>query len=142
MNIIHNEFTTALPEGWEDRTMITLVAPIIPNQFATNIVITKHFVESNQSLEDFVGEQTKMLMEALPTFEVLDYRINTIKGYPGCQQLHRFQTENGALQQVQTFILANKTVYVITGTAGIEKFNSKLDAFREVVENFEVSALD
>lgn len=139
MKITHNEFSTALPEGWDDRTMITLVAPVDPKEFATNIVITRHFVESNQSLEGFVDEQTKLLQSALPTFEILDYRVNEVKGFPACQQLQRFQTENGMLQQVQTFILANQMIYAITGTAAVARFNENLDAFRVVVENLEIA---
>src|SRR4051812_10592772 len=111
MKLTANEFTTSMPDDWQDRTMITLVAPFAAGQFATNCVITKHFVGAYDSLEGFVREQLEIMEQTLPAFEVLDYRIHTVNGFPCCQQLHRFQTETGSLQQVQTFILSNQKVY-------------------------------
>lgn len=140
MKVTATDFTTAIPADWQDRTMMTLVAPFAPGEFAANCVITKHFVAAHESLEDFVSEQLQMMQQSLPAFEVLDYRVNTLNGLPCCQQLHRFQTESGFLQQVQTFILANSSVYVITGTATVNDFNRHLDGFREIVENFQITA--
>lgn len=138
MKLTHNEFSTAIPETWEDRTMVTLVAPFRAGEFASNIVITQHFVEAHASLEDFAQEQQKMMRESIADFELLDYRTNELNGRPSCQQLHRFPTQNGFLQQVQTFILANRRVYVITGTSTVNDFERHIGAFREVVENFEI----
>jgi hypothetical protein len=142
MKLVHNEFSTAIPDTWEDRTMITLVAPFAAGEFASNVVITRHFVGATESLEDFVQEQTRLMRESLPGFELLDYRANTLNGHPSCQQLHRFQTEGGALEQVQTFLLANRRVYAITGTATVADFDKHLAAFREIVENFRISDKD
>lgn len=139
MKLINSDFTTAFPDEWQDRTMITLVAPFAPGEFAANCVITRHFVEAHKSIEDFVREQLTLMEQSLPDFEILDYRVNTVDGFPGCQQLHRFQTENGFLQQVQTFVLANQSVYVITGTASAETFAAHVSAFRQIVENFHIS---
>ncbi len=139
MKLHHNEFTTEFPNDWEDRTMITIMAPVKPGEFAANVVITNHPVEPTQSLEEFVAKQSEMLRQALPKFEILDYRVNQVNGNPACQQLHRFQTENGMVQQVQTFVLANNSIYAITGSSILEKFDENLSAFRQIVENFEVS---
>jgi len=139
MKLKHNEFSTVIPDAWEDRTMITMVAPFRAGQFASNVVITRHFVGAGESLEDFVEQQLQIMRESLPTFELLDSRDNTLGGFPSSQQLHRFQTENGFLQQVQTFVLANQVVYVITGTAPVNDFGQYISAFREIVENFEIS---
>jgi hypothetical protein len=139
MKLTATEFTTSYPDDWQDRTMITIVAPFAPGEFAANCVVTKHFVAAHDSLEDFVREQLKLMEQSLRNFEVLDYRVNTVNGFPACQQLHRFQTENGFLQQVQTFVLANLKVYVITGTSTVAAFDRHINAFREIVENFEIS---
>lgn len=136
MKFTANDFTTVLPETWEDRTMITLLAPFEPGQFATNIVINKYFVEGTESIEDFAAEQTELLRQNLADFELLDSRTATINDYPACQQLHRFRAENGVIQQVQTFLLINRAIYMITGTSSIQDFNQHLLAFRQVVENF------
>ena len=41
MKLTANDFTTAFPDEWEDRTMVTLVAPFSIGNFAANCVITK-----------------------------------------------------------------------------------------------------
>jgi hypothetical protein len=142
MKLKHNEFSTAIPDAWDDRTMVTLVASFGAGEFATNIVITRHFVEAHESLEDFAQEQQKMMRESIANFELLDYRANELNGRPSCQQLHRFPTQNGVLQQVQTFILANRRVYVITGTSTVNDFERHIQAFREIVENFAIEELE
>ena len=139
MKLTANDFTTAFPDEWEDRTMITLVAPFSIGKFAANCLITKTPVADSESLEDFVQEQTEEMRQTLLNFQVLDYRTNTLNGLPSCQQLQRFQTENAIVQQVQTYILAKQNIYVITGTADIENFNAHLSAFRQVVENFQIT---
>lgn len=116
--------------------MVTLVAPFKPGNFASNLVITKHFVEAAASLEDFAAEQLQLLQMSLPAFELLDRRTTTVNDYPAYQQLHRFQSENGVLQQVQTFLKAESIIFVITGTARIEEFDRHIAAFRQIVENF------
>lgn len=138
MKFTANDFITELPDQWEDRTMVTLLAPFAAGEFASNIVITRHFLESGSTLEDFVNAQLQMMRESLPAFELLDRRFTETNNFASYQQLHRFQSEDGVLQQVQTFLLAEKTVFVITGTAQVEKFDVHIAAFRRVVENFQV----
>lgn len=139
MKLTHNEISTAIPANWEDRTMLTLVAPFTAGGFAANVVVTRHFVEATESLEGFVEQQLQIMRESLPNFELLDTRIDMLNGRPACRQLHRFQTENGILQQVQTFVLASRRVYAITGTAAAADFEQQIAAFREIVENFEIA---
>lgn len=117
--------------------MYTLVAPFKPGEFAANCVITQHFVDSTQSVEDFANEQTAIMRESIPTFELLDFRATMIAGFPACQQLHRFNADGRDIQQVQTFVLANRKIYVITGTAPVGEFEQHIAAFREIVENLE-----
>lgn len=137
MKLIANDFSTTFPETWQDRTMYTLVGPFKPGEFAANCVITQHFVDATESIEDFANEQTAIMRESLPTFELLDFRAATIAGFPACQQLHRFNADGRDIQQVQTFVLANRKIYVITGTAPVGEFERHIAAFREVVENLE-----
>lgn len=139
MKLTANDFTTAFPDEWEDRTMITLVAPFSLGKFAANCVITKTPAVEGETLEAFVQEQTEAMRQTLPDFQVLDYRLNELNGLPSCQQLQRFQAEVGVLQQVQTYIFANQNFYVITGTADVENFNAHIAAFRQIVENFQVT---
>lgn len=136
MKFTANDFTTELPDEWEDRTMVTLFAPFAPGSFASNVVITKHDVETGANLESFAQEQIQLLKTSLPNYELLDQRLTTVNDYPAFQLLHRFESEHGILQQVQAFLLAGAKIFAITGTARIEEFDRHIAAFRQVVENF------
>lgn len=142
MKLTANDFTTEMPDDWEDRTMVTLVAPFAPGEFAANVVVTKHFIQPTESIEDFVRGQTEILRRSLPDFELLDYRAVKHRGFPACQQLHRFSAENGAIQQVQTFVLANGAIYAVTGTAAVTDFDRHINAFRQIVENFRITGAE
>ncbi|MEP6925005.1 MAG: DcrB-related protein [Pyrinomonadaceae bacterium] len=136
MQISHNEFTTTIPDDWQDRTMLTLVAPFAPGQFATNVVVTRHEVAASDSIESFAKLQLEMMQNSLPAFELLDSRATTINGRPAIQQLHRFRSEQGEfVQQVQTFVLGNLEIYAMTGTARISEFNQHIDAFRQIMDD-------
>ena len=137
MNIKHNEFATAIPGDWEDRTMITLVAPFAPGDaFAANVVVTKHLISPRESIEGFVAEQLEIMKANAPNFQLLDVRKTSVQNFPASQQLHRFQTETGAMQQVQTFILCGAIIFSITGTARQQDFDRHVAAFRQIVDNF------
>lgn len=141
MDIKHNEFTTAIPDDWEDRTMLTLVAPFAPGDaFAANVVVTKHQIMPRESIESFVAEQLEIMKANAPDFQLLDVRKTSVQGFPASQQLHRFQTDAGAMQQVQTFILCGKIIFSITGTARLQDFDRHIAAFRQIVDNFQFQA--
>jgi hypothetical protein len=138
MEIRHNKIRTSLPPGWSDNTMITLIAPI-KSKFAVNIVITKHDVPVTQDVAAFAREQSDQMRQTLAKFDILDSRAVVIKNFKGYQQLHRFQTATHTLQQAQTLLHAGPTMYVITGTAPVEEFDSHISSFREIVDNFDIS---
>jgi hypothetical protein len=138
MNIKHNEFITSMPDDWEDRTMITMVAPFAPgDQFAANVVVTKHTITPRQSIEDFVAEQLEIMKSSVPNFQLLDVRKTSLRGFPASQQFHRFRTESSAMQQVQTFVLCGAVIFSITGTAPLDEFDRHIVAFRQIVDNFQ-----
>lgn len=139
MKFTANDFTTELPQEWEDRSIITLFAPFKHGEFAANVVITKHFLEAESTLEDFVYEQLQLLQGSLPAFQLLDRRFTKIRDFDAYQQLHRFQSETGVLQQVQTFLLSENIIFAITGTAPIENFDLHTNAFRQIVETFQIN---
>lgn len=143
MKINGNGFVTQMPDAWEDRTMVTLIAPFAPGQFATNVVITRHTVGASDSIEEFAKMQLEMMRNSLPEFEVLDFRATTVDNRPAVQQLHRFRSEQGEfVQQVQTFVLGNLQIYAMTGTARVTEFNQHLAAFRQIMESIQLFNAD
>ena len=140
MRFIANGWTTELPAGWDDRSVITLVGPTDASGFAVNVVVTREQVDFATSVEDYAYEQSAAMYGEVEGYEVLDERSTTVDGAPAVQRLHRFDIEGAELQQVQTFVLGDGVVFVITGTATVADFDANIEAFRGVVEAFSLSA--
>lgn len=130
-----NDFETTLPEGWSDRSMISLIRNEVKNGFSSNIVILREELSPNQSIESYAHEQARQIRSQIPDLNIIDERPTTVVGKPAYQFLQRFSSNGMLIQQAQTYILHKKTVFAVTCTALIDDFNEAIPAFREVVEN-------
>lgn len=140
VNFLADDWTAALAEGWEDRSMITLVdAASAQNGFASNIVITKE--RTDLSVEEYARAQTDLMRRELggAELQILDERAVDIGGVKSYQRLQRFDAGEQIIQQVQTFFAGEKTIYVVTGTATLEAFDGAIPAFKRFVETFRLS---
>lgn len=133
---VANGWTAALPAGWEDRSMITLVGATDGSGFAANIVVTRQQVAPAASIEEFAELQAEMMRREIESVEVLDERAIKINNSPSYQRLQRFTADGLPIQQVQTFILSDNIIYAITGTASLEAFDRTIPAFKKFVETF------
>lgn len=132
-------WTARLPEGWEDRSLITLVGETDGAGFAANIVVTRHDA-AGASIEEFAARQAELMKNEVGELQILDRRSIRIKNLPSYQRLQRFAGGGLAIQQVQTFILNGERVFSITGTATVEFFDRSVAAFKEFVESFEIES--
>ena len=134
-----NGWTADLPDGWEDRSMITLVGETDAGGFASNIVVTRQKVDSETTLEDYAAIQADMMRHEIGNIQILDERAIDIGGTPAFQRLQRFAvSETQIIQQVQTFFLHGEVVFAITGTATLETFDRSIPAFKKFVETFKI----
>lgn len=139
MKFLANGFTTELPEGWVDRSMITLVGTVSDaTGFASNVVIMRERVGARVSVEDYAAEQRRATEAELPNLEVLDERPTKVNGAAAFQRLQRFNAGGQQLQQAQTYILGKEEVFVITCTMTVAQFDENAAAFRRIVENFSI----
>jgi hypothetical protein len=133
-----NGWTADLPEGWEDRSMITLVGETDASGFASNIVVTRQKIETN--LEDYAAVQAEMMRAEVGNLQILDERAIEINGAKAFQRLQRFAVgDTQIIQQVQTFFLAGDDIFAITGTATLEAFDRSIPAFKKFVETFQIN---
>ena len=137
MKFVANDFTTELPDMWQDRSMITLVGPP-KNGFASNVVIMREDIPLNLSIEDYALQQRKAALAEIPGIEIIDERPTKINGSPAFQRLHRFIAQGRQLQQAQTFILGHEVVFAITCTATVENFNESISSFQQIVNSFQI----
>lgn len=138
---VADRWTAAMPDGWEDRSMITLIdSASAESGFASNIVVTKE--RTDLSVEEFAAAQTDLMRRELNggELQILDERAVEIGGVKSYQRLQRFDAGNGQIiQQVQTFFRGENAIYAVTGTASLEAFDSAIPAFKEFVETFRLS---
>ena len=142
MRLIANGFVTDLPEGWEDRSMITLVGAAGATGatgatgFAPNVVIMRQRVAPQTNIEAYAREQRAATEAEIDDLEVIDERAATVGGAPAFQRLQRFSAQGRRLQQAQTYVLGDRVVFILTCTAALEQFNDHIAHFRRVVDNF------
>jgi len=134
-----NKWKSVLPDGWVDRSMITLVGATGAAGIAANIVVTREEIDGQTSIEDYAETQKQLMTKEIERVEILDERATTVNKAPAFQRLQRFQIEDLYIQQAQTFILGSGSVFVITGTAAIEDFDKIINAVREFTENFQLT---
>ena len=136
-----NGWTAEMPEGWEDRSMITLVGAIGSDGFLSNIVVTRQRVDAQTSLQNYAAKQAELLQQESETLQILDERTIEVNGKPSFQRLQRIQLEDGrTIQQVQTFFAGEQIIYTITGTATLELFDQSTPAFKKFVETFQLNS--
>jgi len=136
-----NDWESVLPGGWADRSMITLVGATGASGIAANIVVTREQIDGFMSVEDYAETQKQAMAAEIEQLEILDERPTSLNGAAAFQRLQRFQIEDLIVQQAQTFVLSGDgSVFVITGTAAVEDFNSIIDAVREFTENFRLTS--
>ena len=138
-NFLANGWSSVLPEGWRDGSMITLIGPTGPSGFAANIVVTQEPGNGAGSVEQFADEQKRAMNSEVGPVEILDERSLLLNGSPAFQRLHRFTVEGISIQQVQTYVYSGKFFFVITGTASVGEFNDMIDAVRAFTEKFTLS---
>ena len=135
--ITANGWTADLPDGWEDRSMITIVGETDASGFASNIVVTRQPVDAETNLEDYASIQAEMMQNEIGSVQILDERAIDINGAKAFQRLQRFSVDGAQIiQQVQTYFLHQKIIFAITGTATLESFDRSIPAFKKFVETF------
>ncbi|MBA4124422.1 MAG: DcrB-related protein [Acidobacteria bacterium] len=139
MKFTANKWKSVLPDGWVDRSMITLVGATGAAGIAANIVVTREEIDGQTSIEDYAETQKQLMTKEIERVEILDERATTVNKAPAFQRLQRFQIEDLYIQQAQTFILGSGSVFVITGTAAIEDFDKIINAVREFTESFQLT---
>ena len=133
MKTIANGFAADLPDGWEDRTMMTLVGPTGPGGFAPNVVVTRERLPPGTRIEDYAQAQLKGASIELPGLQVLDEKATKLDGLPAIQRVQRFAAGARQIQQSQTFALGPDRAMVVTCSAQREDFERCPPAFEKVL---------
>lgn len=97
-------FELAIPDGWEDRSMITWVAPPSARyKVLPNILISKGKMLANETLSDFVNRQLKELMAKVRTFNLIRRGDVQLAGRPAVELAFSMKPQGIVLAQRQIF---------------------------------------
>ncbi len=131
-----NNFTIETPNDWEDRSIITFVAPAAPNEFAPNVVITKEAIDAELSIEDYAYRQFEIAQREVSGMKILEQKNTTLSGKPAVEIVQQLSAHGLNLQQLQFFVLLYEEICVITCTATVGSFSQYLPRFRQILDSF------
>ena len=134
-----NDFTIETPDEWEDRSIITFAAPSLIGEFAPNLVITRELVDIETSIEEYAYRQFDIAQKEIAGLQIVTNENTTVGGRPAVEIVQRLSAHGLNLQQLQTFILLDAEICIITCTATVGNFNQFLPRFRKILDSFQVN---
>lgn len=134
-----NNFTIETPNDWQDRSIITFVAPNQTGEFASNVVITREAIDAKLTVEDYANRQFAIAQREIAGIKIVEQNNITLGGKPAIETIQNLSANNLALRQLQIFVLLDREICVITCTATVGNFNQNLPRFRKILESFTVN---
>lgn len=134
-----NNFALEIPDDWQDRSIISFSATVSPNEFAPNVVVTREIIDAETSIEDYTSNQFNITQAEVQGLKIVDQQNTTIGGLPAVQIIQSISAHGLNLQQLQTFILGNEEIYIVTCTATAASFDQHLSRFQKIAQTFQIS---
>lgn len=146
-SITHNSLTLNLPDGWEDATMVTLLAPqparTVPMHAGgaqterPNVVIRReHLPGSAVTVAEFSQAQFHVLQQVMDDVtELATGELTVANDLPALSRDVSFSTPDGLMRQSQVFFRAGDDFYFAVLTASMDMdFDSVRDDFLAILE--------
>lgn len=129
-------FALDVPDDWQDRSIISFVATVAPTEFAPNTVITREPIDADASVEDYANRQFAVTQAEVEGLKIVEQNNTTVGGKPAVQINQKIAAHGLNLQQLQTFILGDEEIFIVTCTATAASFEQHLPRFQKIVESF------
>ena len=133
-----NNFALNVPDDWQDRSVISFVAAVAPNEFAPNVVITREPIDEDASVEDYANRQFAVTQAEVAGLKIIEQNNLTVGGKPAVQIIQKIAAHGLSLQQLQTFVLSEEEMFIITCTASGASFDQHLPRFKKLIESFQI----
>ena len=131
-----SNFNIEMPDDWQDRSIITFAAPVSPNEFAPNVVVTKEKLDGGEmTVEEYSQMHFDITKNRIAGLEILQQKYTMLSGKPAVEIVQRFSAHELNLQQLQVFILTNAEICVITCTATVVNFPQYLPRFKKMLDS-------
>jgi hypothetical protein len=137
------DFDLPLPDGWSDRTAVTLAGPASVDGYVPNVVVTRDALCSNLGLGGFADGHLRLLREHAEEVSVLSTEETQLGGTRALVRNVRLRVGDApALVQLQAFTVANGMGYALVGTTGEASFAGAEPALRSILEGFRLTSPD
>lgn len=133
-----NKFALDVPDDWQDHSIISFAATVSPNEFAPNLVVTREPIDEDASIEDYANRQFAVTQAEVEGLKIVEQNNLTVDGKPAVQIIQKIGAHGLNLQQLQTFILADEEIFIVTCTATSATFDQHLPRFRKIIQSFQL----
>jgi hypothetical protein len=134
------DFDLPLPDGWSDRTAVTLAGPASVDGYVPNVVVTREALCSNLGLGGFADGHLRLLREHAEEVSVLSTEETQLGGTRALVRTIRFRVgDSQALVQLQAFAVANGVGYALVGTTGETAFADAEPSLRTIIDGFRLT---
>lgn len=157
--VTYNDVCFEMPEGWEDASIVSLVAPqpspptLLRAKQAQSerpsVVMTRASASGLLfSLDDYARSQERILAEIMEGFEVLERNRRELQteGHPIPVELREYafrNPEGGVLRQAHAYLRIGDTMYTLTATGSYDStFDDVRENFAKLVDSFRPVASD
>jgi hypothetical protein len=131
-------FAIPLPDGWQDRTVLTISGPDAEG-YAPNVVVTRERLCDHIGLGGYSSGWLNRLREEVPVVENAPVEHATIAGVPAHLRRVSWNAAGLRLTQLAALFVVDADGYAIIATATDWRFGDLEPVFRAVIDGFTLS---
>lgn len=132
-------FALPLPEGWADRTVVTLAGPADEFGYAPNIVVTRERLCDHMGLGGFSEGWQALLDDQVPVTLLAPVEHTEIAGRRANVRTVAWSAAGVSLAQIAFLFVDGELGYAIVGTCTEERFAEYEPVFRQVAAGFQLA---
>ncbi len=139
MGEVRNDvFAFPMPDGWIDRTVVTIAGPG-DDGYAPNIIVTRERLCDNMGLGAFSSGWVSRLAEEVPVTEVRPVEHVDVAGHRAHVRVVGWAAVGLRLRQIAALVVVGEEGWAIVGTATEWQFEELERQFRGVLDRFEIA---
>lgn len=131
-------FTLPIPDGWIDRTVVTITGHA-DDGFAPNIVVTTETLCDSMGLGGFSAGWLNRLAEEVPVTEERAVEHLDVAGQRAHLRVVSWHAAGLRLRQIAALLVSGDAAYAIVGTATEWSFDELERSFRALLDGFRLA---
>lgn len=131
-------FALPLPEGWTDRTVVTLAGSADEDGYAPNVVVTREVLCDHMGLGAFSQGWQTLLSDQVPVTPHGAVQQTEIAGRRANVRIVSWAAAGVHLTQIAFLFVEGELGYAIVGTCTHDRFDEFEPVFRQVAAGFKL----